>query len=102
MPWQIQRVSRLSVNGESKAIEIEGYKQIQNAIGAVQVHPVIAPATDDGRRSLAHFQDVVIVHRTNRIRVLEHHFWISRNQSEKIEHYESLKAELLGKAQNSP
>ena len=59
------------------------------------------PTTDDGRRGLAHFHDVVIIQRTNRIRVLKHHLRISRDQREEVEHYKPLKAELLSEAQNS-
>jgi hypothetical protein len=62
------------------------------------VYSVPAPATDDSRGALARFHDVVIIQRTNWIRVLEHHLRISRDQSEKIEHHESLKAELLREA----
>ncbi len=60
-----------------------------------------APTTDDGRRGLAHFHDVVIIHWTNWVLVLEHHLRISRDQREEVEHYKPLKAELLSEAQNS-
>jgi hypothetical protein len=48
-----------------------------------KLHSVTAPATDDGR-SAACFHDVVVIHRTNGIRVLEHHLRVSRDQGEKI------------------
>jgi hypothetical protein len=92
----------LSIAGDSKAIEIERSEQVRNAIGAPQVYSVTAPATDDGRGALARFHDVVIIQRTNGIRVLEHHLRVGRDQGEKIEHHKPLKAELLGEAQNSP
>jgi hypothetical protein len=95
-------VTRLSVAGDSKAIEFERSEQIKNAISAPQVHSMTAPATDDGRSALARFHDVVVIHRTNGIRVLEHHLRVNRDQGEKIEHHEPLKAELLGETKNSP
>jgi hypothetical protein len=91
-------VTRLSVAGDSKAIKVEGSEQVRNAFGTPQVCSVTAPTTNDGRGALARFYDIVIIHRTNGIRVLEHHLRVSRDQGEKVEHHESLKAELLGEA----
>jgi hypothetical protein len=85
----------LSIAGDSKAIKVERSDQVRNAFGPPQVCSVTAPATDDGRGALARFHNVVIIQRTNRIRVLEHHLRVSRDQGEKIEHHEPLKAELL-------
>ena len=93
---------RLSIAGDSKAIKVERSDQVRNAFGPPQVCSVTAPATDDGRGALARFHNVVIIQRTNRIRVLEHHLRVSRDQGEKIEHHEPLKAELLSEPQNSP
>jgi hypothetical protein len=94
-------MTRLAIVGESKAIEIKRSEQIRNAFGSPQVYPVTAPATDDGRGA-ARFYDVVVIQWTDGIRVFEHHFWIRGDQGEKIEHHKSLKAELLGEAQDSP
>jgi hypothetical protein len=81
-------VPRLALAGDSKAVKVEGSEQVRNAISPPQVCSVTAPATDDGGRALAHIYDVVVIHRTNGIRVFEHHLWVGRDQGEKIEHHE--------------